>query len=80
MQYYEKLHLACTLKLHRKNSDNLVYFVLKICIIHFQTVAVLISLFIKAALESWSISKILQLNLIANVCMQIFMGIEIIFF
>lgn len=79
MLYYEKLHLVSTLKIHRKNFDHLMYFILKICITHFQTMAVLISLVIKAALESWSVYfKDTTTYLTANACMQIFMGIEIV--
>lgn len=36
-------------------SDNLTYFILKICITHFQTMAALISLIVKPTLELWSV-------------------------
>lgn len=50
-----KIKYGVRLEATQKNSDNLTYFILKICITHFQIMATLISLIVKPTLESWSV-------------------------
>lgn len=64
----------------QKNSDNLTYFILKICIMHFQTMTTLISLIVSIA-NPWIMVCLFQryYNLPMHVC-RYFMRIENILF